>query len=292
MTLLGQWWAQTFTLAALAWLVAVPLSGWFARVPWTTREPVAALLVWQAVGLSGGLAVLTAELTLAASGQDGPWRHRLISVLFASTSVGLPGALGLVLVSLSSLWLLGVLMMSFIRAARSRRTHRVLLELLSRPDRAYDTTFHVIDSGAPVAYALPGRDPHVVLSTAARDTFSSNELCAVLAHERAHLRQRHSILVQPFVAWERSLPFLSAPKAARRRVEQLVEMVCDDAASRAAGSAALASALTRLGAPERDTSERLDRLARRHTHLPLRIMLLGCAVFLVLLPPTLLLVAG
>jgi hypothetical protein len=117
MTLLGQWWAQTFTLAALAWLVAVPLSGWFARVPWTTREPVAALLVWQAVGLSGGLAVLTAELTLAASGQDGPWRHRLISVLFASTSVGLPGALGLVLVSLSSLWLLGVLMMSFIRAA-------------------------------------------------------------------------------------------------------------------------------------------------------------------------------
>lgn len=292
MTLLGHWWAQTATLAALGWLVAVPLSGWFARVPWTAREPVAALLAWQAVGLSGGLAVLTAELTLAASGQDGTWRHRVISVLSTPASVGLPGTVGLVLLSLSGLWLLGVLITSFVRAARSRRTHRVLLELLSRPDRAHDTRFDVIESGAPVAYALPGRDPHVVLSTAARDTFSSDELRAVLAHERAHLRQRHSILVQPFVAWERSLPFLSAPRAARRRVEQLVEMVCDDAASRGAGAVALASALSRLGAPGCDTDERLDRLACPHTNPLLRIVLLGCAVFLVLLPPSVLLVAG
>jgi Zn-dependent protease with chaperone function len=285
-------WAQAAALLALAWIVAVPLSTWFARVPWAAREPVAALVAWQAIGLSGGLAVLTAELTVFASDQDGEWRHAVASAVAAPGSVGPAGLIGLVLLVLSVLWLLGVLATSFVRAARSRRAHRVLLDLLPRPDRAHDTAFEVIDAGAPVAYSLPGRDPHVVLSTAARDTFTSGELRAVLAHERAHLRQRHSILVQPFIAWERSLPFLAAPNAARRRVEQLVEMVCDDAACRVADANDLASALERISPTARDTAERRLRVRRARPDLALRLALITSGAALVLIPPTLLILAG
>jgi hypothetical protein len=281
-------WAQAIVLLALAALVAGPLSAWFARARWTSREPVAALVAWQAIGLSGGLAVLTAELTVFASGQDGSWRAGVASALSAPGSIGALGGLGLALFLLSGLWLLGVLVTSFGRAARSRRAHRVVLELLSRPDRAYDTAFEVIEAGTPVAYSLPGREPHVVLSTAARDTFTSAELRAVLAHERAHLRQRHSILVQPFVAWERSLPRLSAPNAARRRVEQLVEMVCDDVAGREADTGALASALARLAPSTCDPAERLSRLADGRSDVALRLALLAGAALLVLVPPALL----
>jgi Zn-dependent protease with chaperone function len=281
-------WAQVVTLLALAWIVAVPLSAWFARAPWTAREPIAALVAWQAIGLSGGLAVLTAELTVFASDEHGTWRHAVASTLAAPGSAGVAGEVGLILFALSGLWLIGVLVASFLRAARSRRAHRELLELLSSPDRAHDTAFEVIDAGAPVAYSVPGRDPHVVLSTAARDTFTTDELRAVLAHERAHLRQRHGILVQPFIAWERSLPFLAAPNAARRRVEQLVEMVCDDAACRLADADDLASALERISPDAPDTAERRQRLGDARPDVALRTALLTSAAAPVLVPPALL----
>ena len=33
---------------------------------------------------------------------------------------------------------------------------------------------------------------------------------AVVAHKRAHLNQRHDLVVLPFVAWQTALPFLPA----------------------------------------------------------------------------------
>jgi beta-lactamase regulating signal transducer with metallopeptidase domain len=285
-------WAEVVALLVLAWLVAVPLTSWFARAAWTADEPVAALLAWQAIGLSGGLAVLTAELTAAALDSGGAWRSGVAAVLRTPGSAGVIETIALIAFVLSLAWLLGVLVGSFARAARSRRAHRVLLELLSRPDRAHDVAFDVIDAQAPVAYSLPGRDPHVVLSTQARDGLTSAQLHAVLAHERAHLRQRHNLLVQPFIAWERSLPFLRSPRSARRRVEQLVEMVCDDAACAVADRGSLAAALAQLSPDRADVTERLTRLtAARHT-AGSRAWLVAGAAALVIVPPALLLLVG
>jgi Zn-dependent protease with chaperone function len=284
-------WVEVVVLLALAWVVAVPLSVWFARVRWTAREPVAALLLWQAIGLSGGLAVLTAELTLAGTGRAGPWRDTSVAALRSPTPVGTVGAVGLALFAASALWLVGVLVTSFDRVRRSRHEHRLLLELLSQPDLAHDTHFEVIEASAPVAYSLPGRTSHVVVSSAARANLGNEQLHAVLAHECAHLRQRHSVLVQPFIAWERSLPFLASPALARRRVEQLVEMVCDDAACREAEPTALATALAVLAPSRAEVGERLDRLSATDLRRPsLRFLLMGTAILLVAVPPLTLLI--
>ncbi|MBN9620493.1 MAG: M56 family metallopeptidase [Actinobacteria bacterium] len=282
-------WVEALALLLLAWAVAVPMTTRFARARRPAHEPVAALLTWQAIGLCGGLAVLTAELTLAATGHAGPWRDAVRHVLAAPGSAGAIGVLGLVLFGLSVAWLIAVLIGSFVRAARSRREHRVLLELLSHPDRtADDHRFHVVESAAPLAYALPGRTAHVVVTSAARTQLADTELAAVLAHEQAHLRQRHSLLVQPFVAWERSLPGLAPARAARRRVEELVELVCDAAAVHAVGPEPLRAALDTLLPPGPARVERIGQVGRAADPRQ-RALLLLAAVVLVVLPPAVLL---
>jgi beta-lactamase regulating signal transducer with metallopeptidase domain len=58
------------------------------------------------------------------------------------------------------------------------------------------------------------------------------QLAAVVAHERAHLHERHHLLLLPFVAWEAALPVLPAAARAHRAVRELVEMRADDVALR------------------------------------------------------------
>ncbi|MGH3431444.1 MAG: hypothetical protein ACRDQB_01265, partial [Thermocrispum sp.] len=54
--------------------LAEPLSRWLAAARWPHRDPVGALLVWQAVGLAGGLSLLGAGVTAAlAPLGDGLW---------------------------------------------------------------------------------------------------------------------------------------------------------------------------------------------------------------------------
>jgi bla regulator protein blaR1 len=57
-----------------------------------------------------------------------------------------------------------------------------------------------------------------------------DQLAAVVAHERAHLRERHHLLLLPFVAWEAALPVLPAAARAHAGVRELVEMRADDVA--------------------------------------------------------------
>ena len=47
-------------LLVLGVALAEPVSRMLARAHWPVRDPVGALLAWQAVGLSGGLALLGA----------------------------------------------------------------------------------------------------------------------------------------------------------------------------------------------------------------------------------------
>ena len=54
---------------------------------------------------------------------------------------------------------------------------------------------------------------------------------AVLAHERAHLRERHDLVVLPFVAWGATAPFVRGMVCAQLAVAALVEMRADDVAT-------------------------------------------------------------
>ena len=83
---------------------------------------------------------------------------------------------------------------------------------------------------------------------------------------------------------------MAAPAAARRRVEELVEMVCDDAALAAAGAAEVRSALHQLVPVGPLRAERIGRLGAARSPA-LRRALIAAAGLLVALPPALLAVA-
>lgn len=224
-------------LALLAALLAGPAPARLVRASWPARRPVAALALWQAIGLGGGLALLGTFAALAA-GPSVRW-------------VGV-GAFAITL-----LWLAGVLITSTARVMLARRRHRYLLDLLAERDRAGVT---VLAHPAAAAYSVPGRRSRIVVSQGVLDRLSADEVAAVIAHERAHLRQHHDLVVQPFVAWRRSFPFLAPAAAAARTVEQLVEFLADDAALARTGAAALDGALATMAGEGHDVAARRRRL--------------------------------
>src|SRR3954465_6171346 len=71
--------ATAAALAVLAALLAWPVPALLARARWPRRDPVAALVCWQAVGLAGGLSIIGALLVhgLAPGGDSLPeaWWH-------------------------------------------------------------------------------------------------------------------------------------------------------------------------------------------------------------------------
>ena len=118
-----------------------------------------------------------------------------------------------------------------VRTLRTRRRHRDLLDLLATPWPAVPGA-HVLDHPVPVAYCLPGLRSRLVLSAGVLDALEPAAVAAVLAHERAHLRERHDLVVLPFVAWGATAPFVRGMVCAQLAVAALVEMRADDVADR------------------------------------------------------------
>ena len=99
----------------------------------------------------------------------------------------------------------------------------------------------------PVAYCLPGLlGARVVLSEGAVARLAPAELEAVLAHERAHLRARHDLVLEAFGVLHRAFPRYVSSAAALREVTLLVEVLADAVAVRRTGPAPLLRALTAL----------------------------------------------
>ena len=64
----------------------------------------------------------------------------------------------------------------------------------------------MIDYPAAAAYCLPGIRSQIVVSVGTLDLLAPAELTAVLAHERAHLRARHDLVLIPFTSLRRVFP--------------------------------------------------------------------------------------
>ncbi|HVX45817.1 MAG TPA: M56 family metallopeptidase [Mycobacteriales bacterium] len=212
--------------ALAAGLLAAPVPNRLARAGWTLRRPRAAIVLWQLVGLGGGGLMLLALALVVLSRL--PAAVRVVAVIALIALAG---------------WLLGVLLVSSVRVIRKLARQRRLVDLVASGTGGV----RVIEHPELIAYCLPGTRPRVVVSRGTLDALEPDELAAVLAHERAHARGRHELVVQPFVAWERTFPFLLAARRARLAVTLLVEILADDQASAAVPPEALASALVRLG---------------------------------------------
>lgn len=230
-------------LAVLAGLLAAPVPMLLARAGWPARGPRPALVLWQAVGLAGGLAAIGALLSIGVAARH---RHLVRGLLRLDFAHGPLWRVGFFAVGVAlAVWLLAVLAISFCRVFADRRRHRRIVDLVGRPDPGLGSL--VLEHAVAVAYCVPGVRPRVVLTRATLDLLADDELAAVLAHERAHVRGRHDLVVQPFVAWQSTFPFLRPACSATRAVALLVEMLADDVASRRVSADAVAAALARLG---------------------------------------------
>ncbi|WGW13334.1 M48 family metalloprotease [Saxibacter everestensis] len=235
-------------LAALAIILAWPAPLLLSRSRWPDRDPLAALVLWQAIGLAGGLSMIGAGLVFGVAPLGDNLPHALgrlaHNILTGSPfrGLGVGHCIVLIVAALLAVRLAGTLVWSFLQTIRHRRRHRELLALLSSPSPSHPRT-RVLELELPVAYCLPGNKATTVLSAGLVELLKPGELHAVIAHERAHLRQRHDLLVLPFVAWKQALPFLPTPVVAHRSVTALVEMLADDQACRNNDRLILANAI-------------------------------------------------
>jgi Zn-dependent protease with chaperone function len=226
--------ATALALGVLAALLAWPVPAALSRARWPQRDPLAALVCWQAIGLAGGLSIIGALLTHGLA----PWGHSLpeawwhwVTRQAAQEPVRGDHWVAQTLAAVLALELLGVLLLSGVRTARTRRRHRALLELVVRPGApSSDTETLLLDHPAPVAFCIPGVRPLLVLSSGMVQELDGPQVDAVVAHERAHLAEHHHLLLLPFVAWRAALPVLPAAGRAHDAVRDLVEMRADDVA--------------------------------------------------------------
>jgi Zn-dependent protease with chaperone function len=236
-----------------------------ARASWPRRSPAVAIALWQAIGLAWGVATVGALAGFGASGLTG--RLALVPSDLATTAaraahvlVGSGAAEARrwdaldafdVLSLLAGVILLGVLCWILLAAiatvVRARHRQRALLGLLAHHDPKVPGAL-VVDYPAAAAYCVPGLRSAIVISAGTLDLLDQAELAAVLAHERAHLRARHDLVLLPFSALLRAFRWSALALAANNQVALLVEMMADDRARRRLPARELATALLRVGA--------------------------------------------
>jgi Zn-dependent protease with chaperone function len=278
-----------------------------ARATWTWHTPSLAIVAFQAVGLSVGLSAIGLPIAAGLS-PYGDGVLQALSRLATDLARGeLPpgvGAANLALVAAGlgvAAMLVGALARSLVHAVRAQRRHRELLTLVARDDPAAPGAL-VLDHPCAAAYCLPGMRPRVVVSAGTLSLLDRSELAAVLAHERAHAAERHDLVLLPFTALCRALPWARCTQAARDAVSLLVEMRADDKARRLCQDGPLAAALLRfadvparitppgaLGVADRHLAARVQRLmmtSRRPSPL-WGVATLAVAAVLVALPGTL-----
>jgi Zn-dependent protease with chaperone function len=254
--------ALAFTLLALTLVGPVPAV--LARASWPLRAPRAAIVLWQAIALAAVLSAFSAGIAIASRlmvpGTDGRPTATVTSEIAA---LGWP-LWTLYLVVLALTLVIGArLVVAVIQvgiATRRRRAHhRMLVDLLGRSRDAaasipaldtrarhrYLTGYglRILDVKEPLAYCVPGVRGRVVLSEGALNTLHDTEIAAILSHEHAHLRARHDLVLEMFIAVHAAFPRFVRSASALDAVRLLIELLADDAAVRTAGPTPLARAL-------------------------------------------------
>ncbi|MEF2976545.1 M56 family metallopeptidase [Subtercola sp. YIM 133946] len=246
------------TLAVLAVLLAWPVPVLLAKAHWPSRSPGVALAAWSAIALAGGFSMIGSLVTFGLAPFSSSLVHGLAALPPLVFSGPLPPDVGLIdIFALSSAALLAAhlvlnLVVTSVRTERQRRRHRSLVELLSTPLLGRPGT-HIIDSPAPVAYCLPGARTVTVLSEGLVTRLSTDQLEAVIAHEKGHLRQQHHIVLVAFESWRSALPWFPIATRAQVAVSVLVEMLADDQSRRNTDDLTLAEAITIVGSAETET---------------------------------------
>lgn len=146
---------------------------------------------------------------------------------------------------------------------RRRRTTVTALRYrhLAQHRRVHGYDVLLVDDQHPFALSLPRRHGGIVVSTGAVELLSGGELAAVLAHEHAHLQQRHHLIAAVVGGLTTRLRWIPLLAAAEDALGHYLEIAADDYARQVAGTPALASALFMLGQAGRLTEQQCPAAA-------------------------------
>jgi Zn-dependent protease with chaperone function len=238
-------------LVVLALAVVVVAPRVLTRSAWTIDRPRTALVAWSVAVLLGalGFVVGIALVVLADRPIADPFG------LAESPTRGLNVGVAVLAV------------IAFVIAVRVRpgAEHRAVREAMrsgAAPHREIDGTIvAVVEADHALACAVPGRSGGVLVSTGLADRLRTDELEAVVAHERAHLRQRHAAAVAVAESIERAVPWIPGARAMARSTRVLVEFAADDAAARRIGRDAVRRAVLVADATSALAAIRASRLS-------------------------------
>lgn len=262
-------------------------AGWLRDSRWPRLAPRMAIVAWQALAASVLLALAAAGLALAisfphVSSDLARLFHLCAQNLqhgYASPGGTMTAVAGVVLF----LALLARVAWCAVRAAssdRRERTARVsVLDLIGRTDVLPGAL--VLDHEAPYAFCIGGRRHLVVVTSGLLASLTAPELDAILAHEHAHLRQRHHVAMVTCRALFGALaPIFPAFRRAMSQIRLFAELSADDSARRRVGALPLREALATLAclpaptgalaASAHDVETRLRRLDGQHRPLTRR----------------------
>jgi len=251
--------STALALMTLAVLLAWPIPILLAGAAWPPRAPGLALALWQSIALAGGVSMIGSLLVFGLI-PFGATPVAAVAALTGHVAAGtlpagatLTGVMALCLALILTAHLLLNLSATFIRAERQRRRHHTLIGLLSDP-LPFDTEgTRVIDHAAPIAYCLPGGTRSAtVLSRGLLSLLDADQLRGVVAHERAHLRQQHHLVLLAFKSWHSALRWFPIANRAENAVALLVEMMADDQARLEIDDRTLAQAIALVGTAHLD----------------------------------------
>lgn len=299
--------------AALLVAYGVTIGTWGAgalrRARWTALAPKLAIAAWQAVAASVLLSLFGAGV--AASVTVAQVRGLLAGLLHVCArnldrAYASPGSLALAATGLSAgaLVLLRILWCGArlsVRERRQRRKNVAMLDLIGRHDILPGVL--VLDHPAPYAFCIGGKHRRVVVTDSLLQALDHAELQAVLAHEAAHLKQRHHIALSMCrILFLTLSPLFPAFRETMASIRLFAELSADDSARRHVGAPPLRSALDRLAclptptgtlaATANDVEMRLLRLTSERVRLPRALAwLTGLAIVGMVLVPMVIVVA-
>ncbi|WP_028280044.1 M56 family metallopeptidase [Arthrobacter sp. H5] len=234
---------------AVAAAAVAPL---LSRGTWSDRSPRVGILVWQTLSATIIAGIVFAGVALAVPAM--PFTSNLADFLRACVMTlqeqySTPG--GAIVTTAGALTAAAVaartgfcLLAELLSAHRARRQQLQSLALLARRDSSGQ--FLVVEHADAAAYCLPGRRNEIVFTSAALGALDKDQQAAVLAHEMAHLRGRHHLILAAANAIHRAFPRVPAFRIARTELMRLVEMDADDRAAHSSSRLTVATAVVRL----------------------------------------------
>lgn len=222
------------------------------RCAWTARSPRLGIVAWLALTASVVTSVPLAGFALALptvrlSGNLADVLHTCVMALraqYATPGGAAASATGAVLGLAVLVRCLYCLIRAIVAALHARQRQQQTLAMVGRRMAGSDAV--VIPHDQPAVYCLPGRGRRIVVTSSALTTLNDRQLAAALAHERAHLSERHDLLLAWVISLARAFPRIRLFATAEDEVARLVEMLADDIAARHTSRLVLADSLLAL----------------------------------------------